>query len=222
MSDTTGRAKTFALGGLPRANLLPPEILLQARARRQRVGLLAVIVAVVVLVGGAYVGVSLLAAGAQARLTAAQDETLRLIAEQGKYIEIQTLQSKVAGIKAGQVAGTATEIDWESYLDGVQKALPGDASLQSATITSSTPITPMGAPTSPLDRARVAELVLTAQTKDVPDIVEWIDALATLPGYADSTPTNVTSADDGYQLTFTMHVNDEAISHRFADEEGAE
>lgn len=215
MSGAVERVASVEVSAMPRAMLLPPEVELAARARRQRRALLAVLVLVIVVVAAAYAGATVLAGNAQLALIASQNQTAALLAEQAQYSEIQTVQGKVDGIEAEQQAVTVTEIDWKSYLTNLEKTLPGDAVVQSISVTSSSPLTPLGAPSSPLDKDRIAEIVLTATTKDVPDTVAWLGALAQLPGYADATPTSLNSTDGGYQVSFTLHVNADAVTNRF-------
>lgn len=221
---TIGRPRkpaTLIIGGPPFADLLPPEIALEAKARSQRAGLIAVIVVLAIIVIGGYVGVSFLAQQAEDELVAAQAQTAALLAEQSKYSEVRTAQAKVSGITSDQKFATTTEIDWTAYLNLAGDALPSGASITGVDVLTSTPVLPIAAPSSPLEYARIAELKLTAVTADVPNIVEWISALETLPGYADSTPTSILKEENGYTLQFTMHINTDALSNRFADEEAS-
>lgn len=218
MSNLVRKSPTLALGAVPRADLLPPEIAVEVKAKEQRRGLITAVIALVVLVGAAYAGVTYLSGNANAELVAAQDRTTELLTEQAEYSEVRTLTGKVAQIKIDQQVGTSTEIDWKKYLIAVEAVLPSGANLETAAVTSSTPITPILDPTSPLETERIAEIVFTASTKNVPDIVELIDALSALPGYTDATPS-VTSAAPGYDLSVTMHVDAEALENRFAPTE---
>jgi Tfp pilus assembly protein PilN len=219
MSRAVQRTSELEVGGPPRAMLLPPEIAQEAKAKTQRRGLIGVVLLVLVLVGGAYVGATLLTQKAQSDLLAAQNETATLLAEQTQYSEVQIAQSKADGIRADQLTVTTAEIDWKSYLQDLQDTLPPDASIESIAIVSSTPLTPVTAPASPLDQVSIAQITLTATTKDVPDIVEWINSFATLPGYAGATPTNVTSTEGGYQASFAINVNSGALANRFVTED---
>jgi len=74
------------IGGIPRAELLPPELELEKRSRAQRRGLMAVLVLVVLLVGVVYGAVSLFAATTQAALDGANAHAADLLAQQGKYL----------------------------------------------------------------------------------------------------------------------------------------
>jgi Tfp pilus assembly protein PilN len=209
------KATGIEVGATPRAMLLPPEVAVEAKTRSQRRLLGLVLILVIVAVAGAYAGVTYLSAAEDAKLATAQAETAALLAEQAQYAEISSAQAKVGGITASRKSAMASEIDWMTYLDSIGDTLPQDARITSIVVTSESPLTPLAVPSGPLDTARVAEIVLTASTKDVPDIVQWISALSTLKGFTDATPTNVVSSDDGYQATFTVHVDDRALAHRF-------
>ncbi|MFT4123814.1 MAG: hypothetical protein QM635_08280 [Microbacteriaceae bacterium] len=212
------------VGAPPRAMLLPPEIAQQARARAQRRSMLAIVVLTIVIVAAGYLGVSVLEQQAEQRLADAQRETTALLAEQAQYAEISTLQSKVAGIQTDQQTATATEIDWKSYLEALQKTLPDGAAISSVSVTGAAPGETATTSSSPLDAPAVAQLTLTATADGVLDVVEWINAFSSLPGYAGSVPTSVSTADDGYQVSFTISIGEDALSNRFAsdDEEVAQ
>ncbi|MDM4761516.1 hypothetical protein QT381_00645 [Galbitalea sp. SE-J8] len=220
MSDLQ-RVGPVLVGAPPRASLLPPEIALEAAARRQRRGIIALVVLIVLVVAGGYAGATYLAQGAQTKLADAQNQTATLLAEQAQYAQISTVQSKVADIQADQATVTALDVDWKSFLRALDGTLPDGATLQSVAVTAATPITPIVAGGSPLDSAHIAEVTLTATTGDVPDIVAWITALSTLPGFVDATPTNVATVDGGYQSTFVVHIGDGALSKRFAPTDAA-
>ena len=74
--------------------------------------------------------------------------------------------------------------------------------------------------TAPLQPSRVATISLTLTSPTLPSVPDWLDAMATLPGYADSAPTRVALLDTGaYEVSLTLHVNAEAFSNRFAEAE---
>lgn len=221
MSVLTRKPPALQLGAVPRADLLPPEIALEAKERSQRRGLVTGVIVFAVIVASAYAGATYLTLNADAELAASQQRTTDLLTEQSKYSEIRTLTGKVDQIKMDQQRGTSTEIDWKKYLLSVEAVLPAGATLRTAAITSSTPLSPLEVSTSPLESDRIAEIIFTATTKDVPDIVQLIDSLSELPGYTDATPS-VETGTPGYALTVTMHVNSDALANRFGATEDSE
>ena len=55
-----------------------------------------------------------------------------------------------------------------------------------------------------------------ATSKTLPDIDEWLKALATVTGFTDANPDSVVLGEDGtYTVNITMHINAEALNHKF-------
>jgi hypothetical protein len=208
------------VGGEPRVNLMPPEVLerRKAKATRQALGFSVVGLIVAVLAGTA--GASLLANQAQANLLEKQTRTTELLAEQAEYTEIRTLQAQVNLARAAQRVGASTEVAWKPYLEAVQGTLPDGVVIQSVTIDSATPILAYDQPTAPLQGARIATVTFSAISSTLPDVPAWLDGLATLTGYADALPGSVSldKTTNVYTVDITMHVNDAAFAKRFESE----
>lgn len=218
---TSGKAP-LVVGGQPRANLLPPEIVLkraQLKTRRAlRVGVFFVFVATV----AACVGVWTLASVSQVRLDAAQAQQQALINEQLQYGEVREVQSTIATIQAGQQVGGSTEIDWRAYLTLLQESLPAGVALQTVTMESGTPMSAFSQPDTPLQGARVAALTFTATSPTLLTTSDWLRALATLPGFVDATPGSVKQEAGAYTAQVLMHIDSAAFSMRFDPEHIAE
>ena len=215
----TGKAKGEALviGGESRANLLPPEVLLKRKAKvvRRRLGFVVLIVALLVIGGTALVRAQ--AQQAQANLAIEQANTQSLLMQQRKYVEVRKVQQQVDMIMAAQQVGTSTEINWEQYLTSVQGTLPPNVTIDTINIDSATPFAPYTQATAPLQGARIATLSFTAKSSTLPEVPAWLDALTTLPGYADASPGSVTRNESGaYSVSITMHINEAAFTNRFA------
>jgi hypothetical protein len=211
------KAVDVVVGGESRADLLPPEVRSQRKAKivRRRLGL--VVVLLIVLVLGGTVWVRALAVQARMNLSIERANTQSLLVLQRKYVEVRKVQQKIDVIQAAQQVGTATEINWEQYLIAVQATLPTNVSLDTISIDSATPFTPYLQATAPLQGARVATLSFTAKSSTLPQVPTWLDALTSLPGYADASPGSVTRDGTGaYSVSITMHINQAAFSGRFA------
>jgi hypothetical protein len=211
------KAETLLIGGEPRVDLLPPEVRAQrsAKAVHRRLGF-GVILALILMVGGTGLA-SVQALQARADLSVAQVRTQSLLLQQQKYVEVRKVQSEVNTINAAQQVGTSTEIDWRKYLNAVQATLPASVTIDTVTIDSATPLTPYAQSTLPLQGARVATLSFTAKSTTLPQVPAWLDALTTLPGFADASPGLVTRSDAGaYSVSITMHINQAAFANRFA------
>ena len=205
------------IGGPPQANLLPPEVGIAAKGRVMRRNATGLIVLVVLVVIAAYAGATVLALAAQGQLDAANDRTQKLVAEQGKYLEVKQVTSLLETATAAQKVGTSTEIDWKAYLTDIQKSLPAGTLVTNVSAETATPVTAFTPPTAPLQGDRIGELKFTATSTSLPNVEKWLDALAKLPGYVDASPGSVALNDEAktYEVTITMHVNQDALLLRF-------
>lgn len=216
-SRTVGKAP-LVVGAQPRANLLPPEIVVkrqQLKTRRAlRVGVFFVFLATV----AGCIGIWGLASVSQVQLLAAQDRQAVLVDEQVAYQEVRDVQNTIQLLQAGQLVGGSTEINWQSYLTKLQLSLPAGVVLQSVTIESGTPMAAMSQTEAPLQGSRVASLNFTAISQTLPTIPDWLRELEKLPGFVDATPGNVKQQDGIYTAQVLMNINTEAFSMRFDPE----
>ncbi|MEJ3404467.1 hypothetical protein WDJ51_06960 [Rathayibacter sp. YIM 133350] len=210
-------------GGEPRVSLLPVEVLKARNAkairRRLRLGVIGV-AAVVVL---ATILATAFAIQAQMQLTAAQERTTDLLAQQATFSDVRQVQQQVELTRAAQQVGGSTEVDWKAYLESVRSTLPGSVTITSVDVDSASPMAVYSQPTEPLQGARIATLSFSAESSTLPDVPTWLTSLAQLPGFADALPDSVTLDETSgvYTVAITMHVNDAAFTHRF-DEKKAE
>jgi hypothetical protein len=223
MSPATRGDGRIVVGGSPRADLLPPEVKWETKAKGQRRGLAAAFVAVVVLVGAGYALVAVVAQTSVDSLASENEKTANLLAEQGEYIEVRNVTNQVRTAEAAQVLGASTEIDWSEYLQLIEKTLPSGAEFNAVAMTSATPVLPIEAPTSPLESTRIAEVVITARIAKFADSQKWLNDMVELPGYVDAALTSVESeSGKGYLVNVNLHVDDRALLNRFAPVEVTE
>jgi glycerate-2-kinase len=174
---------------------------------------LGLAVVVVVATGGT----SLLALNSQVQLAAEQARTGVLLAQQAKFLDVRKVQDQVKLIEAAQQVGASTEIDWQAYLNSVQSTLPANVTITTVKIDSASPLAIYAQPTAPLQGARVATLSFTASSPTLPQVPVWLDALATLKGFADAVPGSVAldATTNTYTVNITMHINEAAFEKRF-------
>ncbi|OIQ81242.1 hypothetical protein GALL_369900 [mine drainage metagenome] len=211
------KTETLDIGGESRVDLLPAEVRAKRRGKvaRRRLGFAVFLVALLMAGGTALVRAQ--AQQAETNLAIAQANTQSLLLQQRKYSEVRTVQERVDMIHSAEQIGTSTEINWEQYLTLVQATLPANVSLGTINIDSETPLAPYAQATAPLQGARIATLSFTATSSTLPQVPVWLDALVTLPGYADASPGSVTrDATGGYSVNITMHINQAAFTNRFA------
>ncbi len=212
-----GTSGNVTVGDSPRVDLMPPEIRVkrsQLKTRRQlRLGLFGVFVVVAVACAATWTWSSL----AQSSLAAAQAQQQLLVAQQSKFSDVTTVKDSIVLIKAGQIVGDSSEIDWEGYLTKLQATLPSGVVITTVTIDSESPIKAFAESSTPLEGDRIASLQFTASSAALPSIPVWLDGLRTLPGFVDATPGSVSldTAGGGYTAQVTMHINSKALANRF-------
>ena len=210
---------TALSGTLPQVNLLPPEVRAARGLRATKRWLVISLVITFAVCVGAY-GLALVSgATAAAELATAQDETARLQAEQSKYAEVPQVLGALSQTQDARRVGMSTDVAWRSYVDAIQAVLPADVSLETYAVTVATPMAAPGLPTDPLQSPSIGQIQFTGRSSTVPDSAAWLDALNSIPGFADATVSSVAVAgDEGgdyYTTTSTVQVTDLAYSHRF-------
>lgn len=220
MSPSRRGDDRIVLGASPRADLLPPELKAEARLAAQRRALGGVVVLAVLLVAGVYAYATLNAITAEHRLADSGATTTSLLAQKAEYSEITRLQALVDKSEAAQIVGVSTEIEWMSYLQLVQGSLPAGTVVDSYAASTIAPGVEPAAPSEPLLSPSLAKISFVASTPTLPDVSLWIESLSKLPGFADAQARSITIKDDGtYAVTMEMHINDEALAHRFVEPE---
>jgi Tfp pilus assembly protein PilN len=205
----------LVLGGVPRVNLLPPEVGQAAKARSLRAGLSLLVVAAMVVVGAGYGLASLHAGTAQQALDHANQRTVELLAQQKKYVEVRKVTSNLALTTAARQVGSSTEVNWKSYLESIQANLPSGTTIVTFAAATGSPLAEFAQATVPLQGERIAELTFSAETQSLPDVPAWLNALASLKGFVDASPGSVSLNDGVYTAAVTMHISEVALANRF-------
>jgi hypothetical protein len=165
------------VGGQPRANLLPPEIILKRKQLKTRRALRVGVFFVFVATAAACVGVWALASVSQVALTVAQDQEAALVKQQLTYGEVRDVQSTIATVQAGQQVGSSTEINLKTYLAELQKTLPSGVVLTTVSIETGNPMSAYPQSDLPLQGARVGSITFSATSKTLPTIPDWLRGL---------------------------------------------
>jgi len=219
-----GRSKgtprsTLIVGGVPRADLLPVEVLVHRRQRAtvRRVWLGVVVVAAVVALGIAMSTMDNVSSANQLRV--AQEEGTSLLQQQGKYSEVRDVEARASLAEAAQTVGGSTEIDWSGYLTKVQGSLPTGVTITGVTIASASPLATYDQPTTPLQGQRVATLTFEADSPTLPSIPDWLDRVHGLPGFVDANANSVTleSETGHYTVDMTVHINEKAYDDKYGE-----
>lgn len=213
-SRTVGKAP-LVVGGQPRANLLPPEIILKRKQLKTRRALRAGVVLVAIATVAGCVATFGVSSVAQVQLAVAQQAQQALVLEQAKYAEVKDVQLTIETITAGQQVGASTEVNWRDYILALQKTLPDGVKLDTVKIETGTPMAAYVQSTAPLAGERVGVVTFTAVSKTLPSIPDWLRGLAEVPGFVDAVPGNVKSEGGDFTAEVTMHFDSRAYSLRF-------
>lgn len=214
-SGGSGKGGALVVGGAPRANLLPPEIILKRTQLKTRRGLRVGVLFVAIAVAAGCLGSVAFATAAQVQLGTATATRDALVLKQTEYTEVTQVIGTIETIGAGQQVGASTEIAWKNYLTSLQATLPAGVTLESVQITSGTPMSAFGQATGPLQGDRVASLQLSATSSTFFSIPDWLRSLATLEGYVDANPGSVTNTGTAYTAEILLHINADAFSLRY-------
>ena len=221
ISLTKGKATKdhkLVVGGVPRAELLPPELKQEEKAKTARRGYGFLVLVVVVVVAAGYIFSALVAETAQAQLRAANDRTDALLVEQSKYIEVRQLAAQVTASEDARAVGMAADIDWEAYVQGIAVKLNGiGAATSTFSITAATPLSPLAQPTAMLEGARVAEITFVGLSPTYPSVADWLREFKTLPGFADARISGIRMVLGVYELDIVLHINEGAYSNKYVE-----
>lgn len=217
MTDRDDTPQIF--GGVPRANLMPPEMGAAKREASARRTMRFVIIVVAILVAVAVAASFYFAQTAESSYSQAQKESEALAGQKLAYADTIKLNSNVALGEASVKVGGSTDIEWGPYLQQLRAVLPDSVTIQTVDIDSENATTAYQQSTVPLDGKRIGTLTITGTTPTLPVLSDWIDGLSKLPGFVDATPGKATLGDgdtSGYVATVTMHLDEGAFSQRFA------
>lgn len=206
------------------ADLIPPEILAERRARVLRkyvtIGLIALLVLLLAVFAFAFFKKS----AAQHDLDTAQAQTVQLQQEERKYADVITIQGTVTQVQSQVASLLKTDIDFPSVLSSLQKALPPNVKLTQLTVGVSTPSAQpgpqvgTGSTGGQLDtgtNAHIGTVTLSGSAAKSTDVSAYVDRLKTLKGIVEPFPTSNVSAGNGVTFSIQCTLTDELFTHRF-------
>ena len=216
MSAKSVKDLRLVVGGVPRVDLLPPEIQLdkEASALRTRVVFWLAFLLVICAVG--YFLAFLHAQDSASKLAAEQQKTAKLLEQQKTYAIVNTTSDELLLVQQAQGVGDSTEIDWNDYIHKIYDTLQPGMLFTSITVASSSPIASIPGPTIVLEKPRIATIDFVAAAPDFPSARRWLDALTKLPGFADVALTSLSLApDNSVVINVTLHIGADAYDKRF-------
>jgi hypothetical protein len=220
-SRTVGKSP-LVVGGEPRANLLPPEIILKRKQLKTRRALRAGVLLVALATAAGCAATFGVSSVAQVQLAIVQQQQADLVLEQASYQEVRDVQLTLATITAGQQVGSSTEVNWRSFIQEIQDNLPAGVTLQTVKVETGTPMVAFAQSEAPLQGIRVGSISFTASSATLPNTAAWLRALDDMDGYVDAIPGSVKQEGSAYTAEVLMHFNEQAFSQRFDPEHVAE
>ncbi len=199
------------------ANLLPAEIIAARRAKAVRTRVIAVLAAVVLLLGGWYGFAAYQAKLAQDELDAARAEQATLAAQQARYDEVVKMQADSTAISASLSTLFANDMRWATLLG----TLRTDAAATNVKVTSVNgnvaPTEAAGAAKLPstTDDKVIGTLTITGTGPDKRSIAAYLDRLGRADSLANLYLTSATRNDKSEQFNLTADITGQALGGRY-------
>jgi Tfp pilus assembly protein PilN len=183
-------------GTTARVNLLPPEIIEEARFRKVRSGLVVAVVASVAVVGWLFVAASSDASDAQGELDAATARQAVLKTRAAQYAEVPQVNAELEAAHAQLATAMGQEVRWSFLLNDLSLRTPSQVwlkTLHAEVVTASAKaeepdgIVPTG----------VGVLQVTGTGYRHNDVASWLEVLAKTEGFVSPYFTSSTDVEIG-------------------------
>ena len=208
----------LALGGIPRVNLMPPEVgekrALQARVRM----LVRLVILTVVLVAGVYALAVAWETSVQTSLTAAQATSADLLTQQGAFADAKQANDDIDLITEARTVTTSSEVIWADLYAVVNNSLPGGARITTANFTGRAPFDGALVPTSPISSEKVALMTVAVSLASPDDAATFIQSLTSSDLVAGASLLDLNGVPGAYLANVRIDFTDKALSQRFAKE----
>jgi len=224
MSGVEKKTVGLVIGGVPRADLLPPEIKQDEKNRAQRKTLIGVMIAAAVLVLLGYAGATLVATGAQAALEAENDKTATILTQQMEFAEAGSISDQITAVKSARILGMSTESDWSIFLGEFEKSLGDKFAIANVTVVASTPLAGLPPTVIPLEQPHVTEITLEVASQSHAVIPAWLDKVDAMTGVVYSTNSEVLydKKEDRWHTLVVVQFDNSLYMKRFEAVETAE
>lgn len=214
---------------LAQVNLLPPEVYSRRALGRTKLRLGIGLLAVVLVSSLAFVYATFAERQAASELARVQDEITVRQAEMARYAEVPLVKSQIEMVQQARLQVTAPEILWGDQLRALQAVLPPDATMVQYTADTPDPVAPAAVLSSnALDGASVATIGLVFRSRTLPVVADLMNAVDSLPGYADSWFTSAELTDEAgvvfYQVSGSVRLEASPVifPNRYAQVEAEE
>jgi hypothetical protein len=216
------QARARTTPGVPRVNLLPPEVReareLHVVQRWLGIGL----VGVLALCGLAWGGAIVLKSDAEGDLELEQARTAQIAAQTLQYNELQTTVQELDRAADLRRIAMTTDVEWSQYLLYLAVTAPEGMRFESVQLDAASVIgtTDQTAPQeAETDGFGTVSVVGRAPT--LPDTSTWIEQVQTIPGVVDVAVSSAAYAgEEGsvfYRVQLTATLTEDAMSERYDD-----
>lgn len=205
------------IGGVPRVDLLPPEIASRERDRRIRYWSLVLVVVVVAALVFGYGLASVRSTVAQVELADAQAQTQQILLEQQQYAEVTRVHSALEEIAEVQTISASTEVVWKDLIADVIALVPAGSSVESIVLTGDSPMSDALVPAGELRSLRYAAATIILVSPTLTEPAAFIDALR-LQEYVSDVTADSSSGPIVYRTTMSINFSDTVLSKRFTEE----
>jgi Tfp pilus assembly protein PilN len=207
---------TLLSRGLPRVDLLPPEIHAARRLRKVQTGMVAGVAAAAVVVGGLWFVANAEVGREQTRLETAQAQQIKVNKQVQSLSDVDQQYRDVESRQELLSTAMGSEVQWSGYLNDLALQVPTGVWLTNMTVAPASASTASGT-------SNVATITFSGSARAHNDVAVWLESLARQRGYADPYFTTSAETDDGARVvTFTssVTVTTEALSNRYAQKSG--
>lgn len=205
--------------GLPRVNLLPPEIAEARRFRRVQAGLGGAMLAAVGVVALLYAGASGAISDAQSQVDAAAARASALRAQTAQYDNVTKVYAQAAAARSLLTQAMGQEVRWSTFLNNLSLSIPDNVWVTSIAF-SQAPVAPTLGQTQP----GIGTATFSGVGFQHDDVAVWLESLAGQKGYANPYFSNSAEALVGprkvVNFTSTVTLTNDALSGRYTSQAG--
>jgi Tfp pilus assembly protein PilN len=201
---------------LPRVNLLPPEIMLEARFRKAQIFMGAALVVAVAVVFGLSQMAADDSANAADQYASVQAEGAKLQAKVNTYADVPKVYATVAVAKAQVNQALSNEVHYSYLLNDLSMTIPANVYLTSLDMTQADAAAGPGAWGNP----QVAKFTFKGRAKSLNDVAGWLDSL--IPAGLKQVYTDPwvdssvrTAPKDWFAFSSSLGVTENAYSHHY-------
>lgn len=194
-------------------SLLPDDVLVESRQRRQTIAVAFAVTGFAALLGLVWTGRMTQVNNAQHRATQSEAKSTTLTAQVATLSDVTKVQADVAGSKLQYSSALAKDVDWIRLIEQVTAVMPADMHLTA--FSGQRSVTSAGGATVSDGTVSMAAVA----NKGPESVANWIRALETIPGLSGAWVASITrsvtvGAPDAVSFTTTASVTPAAESQR--------